>query len=410
MLPKSNDEIVYVIAKYDYSAAGPQELSLKKNEKLRLVDDSMSWWKVLNSKNQTGFVPSYFVKKEKPSLFDSFRRKVKKFSEAKPSSKDSDSPLSSPRTVDINISDKNDDLKMNKNSLPETPTKSNLNTSNHFAIAKYSYQAQQEDELSLTKGDKIIVLEKSSDGWWKCDLGNDKIGWIPSNYVIEETNENEKNGLSTNKLNGNENGNQTNGKNTIVNDLPAPPIQFIELVIALYSFKCENDEELSFEKGEQLEIIDKPACDPDWYMAKNKLGETGLIPKNYVQTLTNDEKLLLEKNKFDSLKEKDSKLNNKTWYYGAISRGNCDQLLNDFGKDGDFLVRDSESANGDFSVSLKAPGRNKHFKVHFENSVYCIGQRKFNSLDELIEHYKKAPIYTGSDGEKLYLIKPFLRP
>ena len=41
---KSNDEIVYVIAKYDYTAAGPQELSLKKNEKLRLIDDSMHWW------------------------------------------------------------------------------------------------------------------------------------------------------------------------------------------------------------------------------------------------------------------------------------------------------------------------------------------------------------------------------
>ena len=47
-----------MIAKYDYNAAGPQELSLKKNEKLRLIDDSMHWWKVLNSKNQTGFVPS----------------------------------------------------------------------------------------------------------------------------------------------------------------------------------------------------------------------------------------------------------------------------------------------------------------------------------------------------------------
>ena len=48
--------------------------------------------------------------------------------------------------------------------------------------------------------------------------------------------------------------------------------------------------------------------------------------------------------------------------------------------------------------------------MHFEDGVYCIGQRQFQSLDELIEHYKKAPIYTGDDGEKLYLIKPFLRP
>ena len=37
------------------------------------------------------------------------------------------------------------------------------------------------------------------------------------------------------------------------------------------------------------------------------------------------------------------------------------------GQDGDFLVRDSESTQGDFSVSLKAPGRNKHFRVHVES-------------------------------------------
>ena len=84
-------------------------------------------------------------------------------------------------------------------------------------------------------------------------------------------------------------------------------------------------------------------------MVRNKNGETGLAPKNYVQTLTTDEKLLLEKNSYDSLKEPDSKLSNKTWYYGAISRTKCDQLLNEFGKFGDFLVRDSETNAGDFS-------------------------------------------------------------
>ena len=29
---------------------------------------------------------------------------------------------------------------------------------------------------------------------------------------------------------------------------------------------------------------------------------------------------------------------------------------------------------GDYSVSLKAPGRNKHFRVHVEGALYCIGQ------------------------------------
>lgn len=62
----------------------------------------------------------------------------------------------------------------------------------------------------------------------------------------------------------------------------------------------------------------------------------------------------------------------------------------------------------DFSVSLKAVGKNKHFKVQLMDGVYCIGQRRFNSMDELVEHYKKAPIFTSEHGEKLYLVKALL--
>lgn len=33
----------------------------------------------------------------------------------------------------------------------------------------------------------------------------------------------------------------------------------------------------------------------------------------------------------------------KPWYYGTISRIQCDAVLNNNGQDGDFLVRDSET-------------------------------------------------------------------
>lgn len=60
----------------------------------------------------------------------------------------------------------------------------------------------------------------------------------------------------------------------------------------------------------------------------------------------------------------------------------------------------------DFSVSLKAVGKNKHFKVQLQDGVYFIGQRRFSGMDELVEHYKKAPIFTSEQGDKLYLVKP----
>lgn len=59
----------------------------------------------------------------------------------------------------------------------------------------------------------------------------------------------------------------------------------------------------------------------------------------------------------------------------------------------------------DFSISLKAQSKNKHFKVQLKENLYCIGQRKFNSMEELVEHYKKAPIFTSEQGDKLYLVK-----
>lgn len=70
------DDVCYVVAKYDYAAQGAQELDLRKNERYLLLDDSKHWWKVQNSRNQAGYVPSNYVKKEKPSLFDSIKKKV----------------------------------------------------------------------------------------------------------------------------------------------------------------------------------------------------------------------------------------------------------------------------------------------------------------------------------------------
>ena len=54
------------------------------------------------------------------------------------------------------------------------------------AIVKHNYQAKQPDELSLVKGSRVKILEKSEDGWWRGQYEN-KIGWIPSNFIKEET-------------------------------------------------------------------------------------------------------------------------------------------------------------------------------------------------------------------------------
>lgn len=44
------DDVCYVVAKYDYSAQGAQELDLRKNERYLLIDDSKHWWRVQNTR------------------------------------------------------------------------------------------------------------------------------------------------------------------------------------------------------------------------------------------------------------------------------------------------------------------------------------------------------------------------
>ncbi|KAL3095626.1 hypothetical protein niasHT_024452 [Heterodera trifolii] len=56
---------------------------------------------------------------------------------------------------------------------------------------------------------------------------------------------------------------------------------FLEKVMAKYKFESERISDLSFERGEQLEILGKP--EQGWWLARNCLGETGMVPANRVK-------------------------------------------------------------------------------------------------------------------------------
>lgn len=52
------------------------------------------------------------------------------------------------------------------------------------AVVRFSYAAENEDELNLEVGDVITVLEKELEdsGWWKGEM-NGKVGVFPDNFV-----------------------------------------------------------------------------------------------------------------------------------------------------------------------------------------------------------------------------------
>ncbi|KAK2719266.1 hypothetical protein QYM36_004923 [Artemia franciscana] len=331
----------YVIAKYDYIAQGTQELGLKKNERLLLLDDSKHWWRVQNSKGQSGYVPSNYVKREKPSIFDSIKKKVKK------------APIGSSKTLPSGSPVRETDSPGINRRMPAEPILPS--DALGCALVRYNYQAQQMDEISLVKGTRVLILEKSSDGWWKGQYNN-QVGWFPSNYTIQET---------TN----------VGASAEDQQHMYSAAENVLDVVVALYNFQSQNEQELSFVKGERLEILDRPPADPDWFRARNGQGQIGLVPKNYLQeisdfltepfrgqnnqarsTLQNAvpprpnngvdaamarsmDCLALNNSKFSSHPQ----LADKEWFFGAISRNECEQLLNDFGADGDFLVRVSET-------------------------------------------------------------------
>ncbi|XP_029472082.1 cytoplasmic protein NCK1 isoform X2 [Rhinatrema bivittatum] len=265
------------------------------------------------------------------------------------------------------------------------------------AFVKFTYMAEREDELSLVKGTKVIVMEKCNDGWWRGSY-NGHVGWFPSNYVTEESD----------SPSGEPAGSLSEKLAAVVNNLNSG--RSLHMVQALYPFSSSNEEELNFEKGEVMDVIEKPENDPEWWKCRKDNGQVGLVPKNYVTIMQNFQPATGSENPTPPHCDHISpstvgKFAGNAWYYGKVTRHQAEVALNERGNEGDFLIRDSESSPHDFSISLKAQGKNKHFKVQMKDGVYCIGQRKFSTMDELVEHYKKAPIFTSDQAEKLYLIK-----
>merc|ERR1719150_2102433 len=82
-----------------------------------------------------------------------------------------------------------------------------------------------------------------------------------------------------------------------------------------------------------------------------------------------------------------------TWYYGKIRRAEAEQLLLQEEHDGAFLIRDSESTAGDFSLSVKFNNQVQHFKVLRDGAgKYFTFDKKFTSLNQLVDYYRDASI------------------
>ncbi|NXE12735.1 GRAP protein, partial [Lophotis ruficrista] len=128
--------------------------------------------------------------------------------------------------------------------------------------------------------------------------------------------------------------------------------------VALYSFQATEKDELPFQKGDTLKVQGtggSPAAEGGAHAA-----EPG-VPRR--------------------------------WYAGRISRHLAEERLLKRKHLGAFLIRDSESAPGEFSISVNYGQHVQHFKVLRErNGKYFLWEEKFNSLNELVDFYRTTTI------------------
>uniref|UniRef100_A0AAY4AQF3 Tyrosine-protein kinase n=1 Tax=Denticeps clupeoides TaxID=299321 RepID=A0AAY4AQF3_9TELE len=156
----------------------------------------------------------------------------------------------------------------------------------------------------------------------------------------------------------------------------------VTLFVALYDYVARTEEDLSFRKGEKFQILN--STEGDWWAARSlTTGGTGYIPSNYVAPV-------------DSIQAED-------WYFGKLSRKDAErQLLSNGNPRGTFLIRESETTKGAFSLSIQdwddIKGEHvKHYKIRkLDNGGYYITTRaQFETLQQLVNHYSGEHLAAG---------------
>ena len=80
------------------------------------------------------------------------------------------------------------------------------------------------------------------------------------------------------------------------------------------------------------------------------------------------------------------------WFYGAITREYAESLLEQsFNDPGSYLIRNSQSTPGDYSLSVKCEQGVVHYKIKHSSRGYSISDRKlFESIPKLVAYYSKT--------------------
>ncbi|KAK7105534.1 hypothetical protein V1264_016900 [Littorina saxatilis] len=104
---------------------------------------------------------------------------------------------------------------------------------------------------------------------------------------------------------------------------------------------------------------------------------------------------------------------NKRWFFKQLNNKEENNLLNfQRNSDGSFLIRQGVTDNTAYTLAVCFDGVIRHFPIREEGNMFefCDDGTSFNTLDELVEHYKQHDIKIGLKPcgklQKPFEIKP----
>ncbi|XP_027747594.1 SH3 domain-containing protein 19 isoform X1 [Empidonax traillii] len=136
-------------------------------------------------------------------------------------------------------------------------------------LARFEYIGDQKDELSFSEGETIILKEYVNEEWAKGELRGTS-GIFPLNFVevIEDLPGTGTEAALKNKV-------------EVSSSLPQTSRCSVQWCEALHDFTAETKDDLSFKKGDYIQILEQ--VDLEWYRGRLN-GKEGIFPAVFVQT------------------------------------------------------------------------------------------------------------------------------
>ncbi|XP_017676037.1 PREDICTED: sorbin and SH3 domain-containing protein 2 isoform X22 [Lepidothrix coronata] len=159
------------------------------------------------------------------------------------------------------------------------------------AVAKYNFSADTNVELSLKKGDRVILLKRVDQNWYEGKIpGTNRQGIFPVSYV-EVIKKNASKSVDDYPDPPIPQSYSSDRIHHLSSTKPQRPVLSHENIHsggepfqALYNYTPRNEDELELREGDVIDVMEK--CDDGWFVGTSRRTKFfGTFPGNYVKRL-----------------------------------------------------------------------------------------------------------------------------